>query len=88
MAARRKPLEFVPPATVPIDLSAYRNSAREHIDKDMCLLEAALAADRIIVTRDDSLRSALMERPDGTALCQSITWINPVTEGAEALQTL
>ena len=51
-------------------------------------LGAALAADRIIVTRDDALRRALAERADGTALLQSLKWINPVTDGAEALKGL
>ena len=88
MAARRKPLKDVVPASVPIDLSMYAKSAREEIDKDMCLLGAALAADRIIVTRDESLKSVLKQRPDGMTLLQSITWINPVTDGAEALEAL
>ena len=88
MAARRKPLKRVVPARVPIDTSAYGNRAREEIEKDLCLLEAALAGDRIIVTRDDSLKAALMQRPAGVALLQSIKWINPVTDGAKALEAL
>jgi hypothetical protein len=88
MAARRKPLESVVPASVPIDMSMYVHPAREQIEKDVCLLEAALAADRIIVTRDDSLKLALKQRPDGMTLFQSIRWINPVTDGARALEAL
>jgi hypothetical protein len=88
MAARRKPLETVATAAVPIEVTAYSSPAREQIEKDACLLEAAIAADRIIVTRDDSLRLALSRRPDGTALVQSIKWINPVTDGARSLEAL
>jgi len=88
MSAHRKPLQSVEPATVAIDLSAYTDSAREQIEKDLCLLEAALAADKIIVTRDDSLKRALAQRPDGKALLKSIKWINPVTDGAKAIESL
>ena len=88
MAARRKPLKPVAPASLPIDTSAYADPAREQIEKDMPLLEAALAADRIIVTRDESLKLALKRRPDGMTLFRSIRWINPVTDGAEALEAL
>jgi predicted nucleic acid-binding protein len=88
MAARRKPLVHVAPAHVPIDMTTYSDAARAAIKKDLCLLEAALAADRVIVTRDDSLREALSGRPDGMVLLQSVRWINPVTDGPEALRTL
>jgi len=88
MAARRKPMKPVIPAIVPINVSAYASSEREQIEKDMCLLEAALSADSIIVTRDDSLRAALQQRPDGVALLKSIRWINPVTDGVRAIEAL
>ena len=88
MAAHRKHLQSVEPANVPINLSAYPESAREEIEKDMCLLEAALGAEKIIVTRDNSLKKALAQRPDGKALLQSITWLNPVADGAKALEAL
>ncbi len=88
MAARRKPLTPVAPAPVRIDAAAYSDASRAAIEKDLCLLGAALAADHIIVTRDDALRRALAERPDGTALLQSLKWINPVADGTEALKGL
>ena len=88
MAARKKPLQSVAPASVRINLSAYTGSARAQIEKDMCLLEAALGAEKIIVTRDDSLKKALAQRPDGKALLKSIKWINPLADGAAALEAL
>lgn len=89
MAARRKQVAMsVAPATISIDTSSYASPAREGIEKDMFLLEAALAADRIIVTRDESLRSALKQRRDGMKLLQSIRWINPETDGPEAMEAL
>jgi hypothetical protein len=88
MAARRKPLAPVVPVRVPIDVAAYSDAARTIIEKDLCLLGAALAADRVIVTRDNSLRQALAERPDGSALLRSLKWINPVTDGSASLRHL
>jgi len=88
MAARRKPLTTVTPATVTIALVAYQEADREAIEKDLCLLEAALAADRVIVTRDDALQNALAKRPDGTALLRSIRWINPVAATTQQLRSL
>jgi len=88
MTAHRKAPKAVAPASVRINLSAYTKPAREEIEKDMCLLEAALGADKIILTRDDSLKKALAQRPDGNALLKSIKWVNPVTDGAKALEAL
>lgn len=88
MAAHRKPLQSVEPADVPINLSAYTGSTGAQIAKDMCLLEAALGAGKIIVTRDDSLKKALAQRSDGKALLKSIKWINPLADGAAALEAL
>ena len=90
MHARRKIQQFahVEVESVPIDMAAYSNAAYEEIKKDLCLLEAALAADRIIVTRDEALKAALNEEPDGRALLRTVTWFNPVNDGPEALETL
>lgn len=88
MAARRKPLQSVEPASVPINLNDYARSARAQIEKDLCLLQAVLAADGILLTRDESLKRALNQQPDGKALLKSITWLNPVADGAKALETL
>lgn len=88
MAARRKPLEFVAVAGVGVDTTKYDQADREQVEKDACLLEAALAADHVIVTRDDALKLALEKRPDGKALSKSITWINPVAGGLKAIQSL
>lgn len=88
MSAHRKPMQSVEPASVRINLSAYAKRAREEIEKDMCLLEAALGAEKIIVTCDDSLKRALNQQPDGKALLKSIKWVNPVADGPKALETL
>jgi hypothetical protein len=88
MAARRKPVRCLDPANVSLDLDGYATSARSAIEKDLRLLQAALAADRVIVTRDESLRVALEGRPDGAALAGTIKWINPVTDDLQVLRSL
>jgi len=88
MAARRKAIRRVDPASIPLNLDAYSASAKSAIEKDLHLLQAALAADRVIVTRDDSLRAALDGRPDGVALAGTIKWINPITDDLEVLNSL
>ncbi|MEW6742696.1 MAG: hypothetical protein AB1486_08040 [Planctomycetota bacterium] len=88
MVARKKVLRATLPKTVSLDLASYSDRPRATIEKDRCLLEAALSADRIIVTRDESLPQALAERPDGVALLKSLRWINPQMDGAAALRDL
>lgn len=88
MAARRKPMEPVNPATLSLNLEGFQDAARAAIEKDFCLLQAALAADCIIVTRDDKLRTALAGTPDGIALAGKIKWVNPVTDDLEVLKSL
>lgn len=88
MAARRKAPTTVERVNAPLQLHNYTEKARAAIEKDRHLLEAALAADRIIVTLDESLKSALQQCPDGIALLKTIRWIHPVVDGRRALETL
>jgi hypothetical protein len=88
MAGRRKTIRCVHPASINLNLDAYVPLARYAIEKDLPLLQAALAADRVIVTRDDALRMALVGRPDGAALAGTIRWVNPVTDNLEVLKSL
>lgn len=88
MAARKKPLRPVPPSHVHLSLDAFSEKARVAITKDLCLLSAALSADRIIVTRDDSLQLALQEQPEGRRLLKQFRWINPLTHDEASLRAL
>lgn len=88
MAARRKPLQVVNPTQVDLDTSSLSDKERVAVEKDRCLLEAALSADCVIVTRDDALRIALAKTQQGMQLLATITWINPVTDGVAALENL
>ena len=88
MAARRKLPTNIITSDVSLRWDLYSDAARTAIEKDMALIEAALAADKVIVTLDDSLRQALGERPDGLALLRAIRWIHPVTDGIAAIRAL
>ena len=88
MAARRKLQSKVVPAPLQLRWDRYSNGAREAIEKDCCILEAALAADHVVVTLDEALRQALSEQRDGQAVFRSLCWINPVTDGVGALAAL
>jgi hypothetical protein len=88
MAARRKPLKPVQPTLIQLNLDAFQDDARAAIEKDLCLLQAALAADCVIVTRDDKLKKALAKTPDGSALAARIKWVNPVTDDLKVLISL
>jgi hypothetical protein len=80
MAARKKPLYKIHPKAISLDLNLFSSSAQTLIKKDLHLLEASNAADHIIVSRDDSLKTALNETPQGIGLLKSFQWINPVKE--------
>jgi hypothetical protein len=88
MAARRKPLQPVTATDLVLDMAGLSENECVAIEKDRCLLEAAVSADRIIVTLDDALRSILAKTPQNAQLLASITWVNPVKDGAEALERL
>ncbi len=75
-----------PPA--PVDGSAIRATVRSRgtltpeqiasIEKDLHLVEAALGADRIVVSADNRMRALLRELRIGAL--RGMIWANPVTE--------
>ncbi len=88
MAAHQKPLRDIEiePVKEWLNLPAFAPQHRAAVEKDLCLLEAALGADRVIVTRDDALRKALGTTPQGIRLRDRIRWCNPVTDGTDSLR--
>jgi rRNA-processing protein FCF1 len=88
MTARRKISQFEDPVEVNVDMAGLSHADRDAIEKDLCLIKAALAADGIIVTRDDSLQRALAKTRDGARLLRTIKWLNPVTDGKAAIESL
>ena len=88
MAAKKKPLRSITPAAIAIDTSGLSRQEVAAVEKDRCLLEAALAEDHVIVTRDDALMNILAKTVNKNKYLKKITWINPVTDGTTALETL
>ena len=79
MAARRKLDRIVPAPNAElrayIDRRITNPDDRAAIEKDLHLVEAALIADKVIVSRDDKARG-LFSLP----MLQTLTWINPTRE--------
>ena len=88
MAAKKKPLRSITPAAIAIDTSGLSRQEVAAVEKDRCLLEAALAEDHVIVTRDDALMNILAKTVNKNKYLKKITWINPVTDGTTALEAL
>ncbi len=61
---------------------------QEALRKDLCLIEAACAADGIIVTRDDVIQRIWEKCRRQLGVPKPIRWINPVTDGVQALEQL
>lgn len=88
MAAKKKLVQLISPIGIRIDTSGLSDTERAAIDKDRCLLDAALSADHVIVTRDDSLRLVLAKTPQGDDILKQITWVNPESGGVDELKRL
>ena len=88
MAAHRKPSERVRPSNISVDTAEWSNPDRKVVEKDLCLIEAALSADKVIVTRDDAFRRVLAKTSQGTQLLNSIEWFNPVSDDIARLERL
>ncbi len=92
MVAKKK---IVPPPREGIQLNHVDDACRglstaeqDGLRKDLCLIEAACAADGIIVTRDDAIQRIWHKCHNRLGLPKPIAWINPVTDGVEALEHL
>jgi hypothetical protein len=66
------------------------NASRQAIAEDLQLIEAALAFDRIVVSRDDAARALLQSVTGSCPEFAKVVWCNPVDlgqEGGEWLRT-
>jgi hypothetical protein len=88
MTARRKVVRSDVVPSVAVDTDALSEPEREALDKDRCLLDAAVGTDRVIVTRDSGLQDILAKTRKGKRLLEDIRWLNPVDDGGQALATL
>ena len=62
--------------------------SRQEIAEDLHLVEAALASDSIVVSRDDSARALLQSITGSCPELAKVVWCNPVDLREEALQWL
>lgn len=80
MAAHHKATEKIELIPVIINETDVTESDLAAIKKDLHLIEAALAADKIIITHDLALQKSLGSSKNTVELLNSITWIDPVTQ--------
>lgn len=76
------------PRQVQLGTREMSDSDRRDFMKDQHLLEAAFAADRIIVTLDENLRRILASMPRDQETRESNTWVNPKTGGDALLRQI
>ena len=88
MAARKKIVKSSGEICFEISNEKISEAGRDAIEKDRHLLQAALAADKIIVTLDDKLQRALESTPKTERVKNQITWVHPVRDGAARLREL
>jgi hypothetical protein len=84
----RKKLDRIPGRAVSLQMNSFSPPSKAAIKKDLHLLEAANAGDRIIVTLDEAVQKALEETPKGMKVLGSFKWINPVHDGSAPLESL
>jgi len=53
------------------------DSDREAVEKDVHLIEAALASDQTVFSRDEKARAALKRSAQGLASIRHICWVTP-----------
>jgi hypothetical protein len=65
--------------------TAGAEQEEEALTKDLRLIEAALAADGIIVSRDDAARRLFVRASRRVGEIRRLVWVNPATDPVEAL---
>jgi len=53
------------------------DGVRNQVDKDFHLISAALSADRIVISLDDTQQELLVGVSDNVKTLKSIVWVNP-----------
>ncbi len=78
MTAKKKIVRAKPARRMePIDTQELTSREIRALGKDVHLLEAALAADRVIVTCDAELQDILAKTRRGARLLRKLRWIDP-----------
>jgi hypothetical protein len=63
-----------------IEALMSNDSDRTAVWKDMCLIEAALAADKIVTSRDETVRNLFADAAQHIWELREIVWVNPTIE--------
>lgn len=85
MAARRKALRKIETRPMSVDFSSLTAKGQKAVEKDLFLLETAMAADKIIVTLDEALYKALGTTSQGKRLRAQLKWHDPLSNAASEL---
>jgi hypothetical protein len=91
MRSRRKVVDTNPTITLALlldscpDLSGRRFEA---VEKDCLLIDAALACDRLIASRDDKMRDLLRTAARDIEQLRGLVWVNPTTGDETPIQWL
>lgn len=84
MEARKKVVRMNPGIHAPlracINGAALNATERREVEKDAHLVEAALAADRIVVSCDDTARAQFRGLAAHAGLLHAVRWVNPLQD--------
>ena len=61
---------------------------KEDVDKDVHLIEAAIATDRLVTSRDEKARGAFGNASDNVGELRQIVWINPTQDDEKPIDWL
>ncbi|MBI3098365.1 MAG: hypothetical protein HYY93_09015 [Planctomycetes bacterium] len=86
MYAKKKLDEDLQPREMIIDTSGFSAADSAAVEDDRHLLEAAAAADHIIITRDDRLQTVLGRHHSTKEILGAFVWINPVRDPRSVLE--
>ncbi len=69
-------------------LSATAPSEQIAVEKDLHLVEAALASDRIVISADDRMRNILARVGQKVDVLNNVVWVNPTNVAETAIPWL
>ncbi len=68
--------------------AAVHRDQKAIVAKDVHLIEAAIATDRLVTSKDESARKAFNDASDGVVELKQIVWINPICVDVEPIKWL
>ena len=70
-----------------IDAAVHRDQ-KAIVDKDIHLIEAAIATDRLVTSKDESARGVFKDASDEVVDLQQIVWVNPTKDEETLIEWL